>query len=92
MDIQCFSVVRFFIGIAYNVNRNRLSFIAGGRSVEFSASQQILMGNPFCKIMYAYHEIGWGLRARPAGMQVLGFAKWSFRGYEAGAASGNNGA
>lgn len=54
----------FFIGIAYNVNRNRLSFIAGDSPVEFSASQQILMGSPFCKIMYAYHEIGWGLRAR----------------------------
>ncbi len=54
----------FFIGIAYNTHTNLLAFTAGEPPVEFTATEQILMRKPFCKIMFSNHEIGLGVRAR----------------------------
>ncbi len=54
----------FFIGIAYNVHTNLLAFMAGDPPVEFTATERILLRKPFCKIMFAFHEMGWGLHAR----------------------------
>ncbi len=52
------------VGIAYNVHANRLAFMAGDPPTDFAASEQILMRKPFCKFMYLFYDIGWGLRAR----------------------------
>ncbi len=57
-------LVAFFIGIAYNAHVNILSFMAGEPPVEFTATERILMRKPYCKIMFSYHEMGWGLRSR----------------------------
>ncbi len=54
----------FLAGTAFNMHTDRLAFMAGDPPADFSATEQILMRKPFCKIVYSCYEIGWGLRAR----------------------------
>ena len=54
----------FLFGIVFNGHRYPLAFMAGDPPIEFKATEQVLMRKPFCKIMFYFHETGWGLRAR----------------------------
>ena len=55
----------FYVGcIAVNVHVDRLSFFTDPRPARLTNVEQILKCHPYCKIMYAGHDVGWGLRAR----------------------------
>ncbi len=53
----------FLLGIVFNGHDHPFAFVAGEPPMEFTATEQILMRKPFCKIMFYYHDTFWGIRA-----------------------------